>query len=122
MNTKRNIPAPHGVHISTLIWIVLYVIIMATAGIVHTFFSNETIRVSRQTAEVRNHIKMNLNDAQNDQTKINDQLGYFEINNKLELINSSLIPLHHGQVEIIKESSLMKAERDFASNGYFFRR
>lgn len=62
------------------------------------------------------------NDAHNAMLKINDQLGYFEINNKLNMINSSLTPLHHGQVEIIKESSLMKAEREFASNGSFFRR
>lgn len=122
MNTKRNIPSPHGVHVSSLAWIVLYVAIVATAGIVHAFLSNEKIRVSRQTFEIENQIKMHLNDANIAQLKINDQLGYFEINNKLQMINSSLIPLHHGQVEIIKESSLMKADREFASNGSFFRR
>ena len=121
MNAKRNLPAPHGVHVRSLGWIILFVTICAATGVVCGLLENEKIKVARQIRQGETEIQMHLNDASAAQIKINDQLGYFEIKSKLTAISSTLVPLTHGQVEIIREATIKHREGSFASNGPFFR-
>lgn len=90
-------------------------------GVIRGLLENQKIKVGRQISQVETETQMHMNDVNTAKLKINDQLGYFEINAKLSVINSTLMPLTHGQVEVIQESVLKRSDSRFASAAPFFR-
>lgn len=115
MNAKRNIPAPHGVKLGAIAWIIVFIAILSSTGVTCGLLENQRIKIGRQIRDEEKKIQMHQNDRDAAQAKINNYLGFFEIKGKLASTHSTLIPLKHGQVEVIRETDLKRAASSFAS-------
>lgn len=105
MNAKRNTSSSQRISLSALSWVVIFISIISTAGVICGFLKNQCIKVNREIVVVNTEIQMHENDANYTQMKINERLGYFEVQKRLAANNSRLVPIKQAQMEIIVPSS-----------------
>ena len=101
MNVKRHTFSSLRISMGAILCIVVFISILGATGVIHSLLSNDTLKTTRAYRAAKQTRDAHLNEANLAQMKINERLGYFEIQKRLLANKSELKPLDMKQLEII---------------------
>lgn len=104
MNRRRSCPAENRVKIIVLFWIMIVVASIAASATYNVYLVNQGIEIERLVRAQEDLAIQYENDARDAEVKIADQLGYFEIKDKLAALQSNLKPITKQQLIVLNET------------------
>lgn len=103
MNRRRNeVRTP----VSAFIVLILAAMIVAGGGVLHAFYKNRQIQVSREIDAIERRIEQHKIDIRTTEMRMDELLNRFVIRKQIEANGSSLRPIPVGVVETINTATL----------------